>query len=115
MTTRLYTLLENYSDESLEQRYTDKQKGAGYHGIRGGTHTVVYQLENYIGTILIQGTLAEIPGESDWVDIDATLIENEDSSNMTTATSRSFQGNFMWLRAKYQLTNGIIVDLSYNY
>lgn len=115
MTTRLYTLLQDISNESANFQYSDKNKGAGYHGVQGGNHTVVYQLENFIGTITIQGTLMERPGDIDWVDIETTLLTNQDSSSMTTATSRSFQGNFMWIRAKYQLTNGIIVDLSYNY
>jgi 23S rRNA A2030 N6-methylase RlmJ len=115
MTTRLYKILENISDESQDFRFSDKHKGAGYHSVQGGNHTAVYELENFIGSVSIQGTLMERPGELDWVDVSGTLITNTDSSSMTESTSRNFQGNFMWIRAKYQLTNGKIANLSYNY
>jgi hypothetical protein len=115
MTTRLYTILEDITEESQDFQFSDKHKGAGYHSIQGSNHTAVFELDNFIGSIRIQGTLMEKPGEYDWVDIDGTLITNVDSSSMTTATSRNFQGNFMWIRAKYQLTNGKISNLSYNY
>lgn len=115
MTTRLYTILEDISQESLDFKFSDKHKGAGYHGVQGGNHTVIFELENFIGSIGMQATLVERPGDYDWVDIDGGLITNTDSSAMTTSTSKNFQGNFMWIRAKYLLINGRISNLSYNY
>jgi hypothetical protein len=115
MTTRLYQILKEVSAESNDFEFSNKFKGAGYHSVQGGLHTAYYDLRNFIGTIVLQGTLVELPGEYDWVNIAGTDIVNEDSSAMTAATSRIFQGNFVWIRAKYQLTNGEIVDISYNY
>jgi hypothetical protein len=114
MTTRLYTILENITTESVNFQFTEKYKAAGYHSVLGSNHTAIYDLKSFLGVITIQGTLLENPGEYDWVDInDTTIIESNFPT--TTATSKNFQGNFVWIRAKYQLIAGEIQLLSYNY
>jgi hypothetical protein len=115
MTTRLYQILKEVSEESNNFKFSDKFKGAGYHSVQGGLHTAYYDLRNFIGTIVLQGTLVELPGNYDWVDIDGTNVTNADSSEITEIQPILFEGNFVWIRAKYQLTNGEIVDISYNY
>jgi len=113
MSTRNYTLLENVSNESLDYQYSKKSKAAGYHSIAGGAHTAVYSVDNFNGIIILQGTLVEKPGNNDWVDILDTLFDTSDSTNMPDAVN--FNGNFVWVRAKYLLINGTISKIQYNF
>jgi hypothetical protein len=111
-------LVSNISTEAADSTfaYSSKQIAAGYHGQNNGVHTVVYQVDSFIGTIKLQGTLELYPGDSDWVDVaDTTVGLGSDSSAWTAAQSISFSGNFVWLRAAYNIQNGTIVQIRYNY
>jgi hypothetical protein len=113
MSTRNYTLLENASTGSLSYQYSEKGKASGYHSIPEATHTAVYSVDNFNGIISLQGSLAEYPGDTDWVNIDGTEYDSTDST--TTPSAVSFKGNFVWIRAKYLLNNGIIIKIQYNF
>jgi len=118
MSTRFHKLLSNYSTESTEFVYSNKNKGAGYHSSRDATHTFVYLVNDaFIGSITIQGTLAERPGEEDWFDIADSEFTVEDSSinYQNSVPSRVFEGNFVWLRSKTLLTDGTITEIRYNF
>jgi len=111
-------LVSNISAEAEDSSYTysDKKQGAGYYGQNDGLHTVIYQVDSFIGTIKIQGTLDLYPGDNDWVDITDTLVGlGNDSSAWTSTQSKNFTGNFVWIRAAYNLQNGTIVQIRYNY
>jgi len=128
MPTKTTILLENIFTEApagdSSFRVGDKKKGAGYHKNNDGVHTVVYSLNSFIGTIKIQGTLAEYPGEDDWVDVeftdatteiagDSTLYGAADSTDYIN--SKSFVGKFKWIRAVYNVQNGRIVQIRFNH
>jgi hypothetical protein len=113
MSTRNYILLEAASTESLLHQYSDKAKASGYHSISEATHTAVYVVDDFNGTIVLQGTLVEHPGDSDWVTIAGTEYDSTDST--TSPSAVSFRGNFVWIRAKYLLTNGTISKIQYNF
>lgn len=113
MSTRNYILLENQSTESLLDQYSEKGKAAGYHSTVGGLHTVIYQVTDFNGIISLQGTLAEHPGEYDWVDIVDSTYDSTDST--TTPSAVAFYGNFVWIRARYLLNNGVITKIQYNF
>lgn len=117
MSIETKVLLENITAESsgTALSYGDKNKGAGYHKNNNGIHTVFYQLDNFIGSIKIQGTLELYPGPSDWVDIDGTEIEISDSSALTSNEVKNFTGKFVYIRAAYNLQNGTISQIRYNY
>jgi hypothetical protein len=118
MSTRFYKLLSNYSTESTDFAYSDKQKGSGYHSSLNATHTFVYAVDDgFVGSIIIQGTLADRPGEDDWFDIADSEFTAEDSSinYQNNAPSRVFEGNFVWLRSKTLLTDGTITEIRYNF
>lgn len=72
-----------------------KVKGAGYYGKADATHTVQYSVQNFIGEIVVQGSLEVEPTDDDWFDMD--------SLSATSATSltniSTFIGNFVWVRA----------------
>lgn len=118
MSKQSYLLVSQVSTEAADSNYTysDKKQGAGYHRQSNALHTVVYAVDSFIGVIKLQGTLELYPGESDWVDIEDTVIgTNYDSSAWTAAHSINFSGNFVWLRAAYNLQNGTISQIRYNY
>jgi len=107
------TLAENIAIESTAFEFTFKNKGAGYAGRLDTTTTVQYLLDNFSGTVKMQGTLELYPGDNDWVDIDSTVVD-DDSSSADDDYVFSFNGNFVWLRAAYKLTDGTILSIRYN-
>jgi hypothetical protein len=118
MSTKSTILLSNISAEALSAdfSYSEKQKGAGYYGSNNGIHTAIYNVEMFKGTIKLQGTLELYPGDNDWVDIDST--ENGyglDSSAWTNVAPVTFTGNFVWIRAAYNVIDGTIIQIRYNY
>jgi hypothetical protein len=118
MSNELRTLLSNLSTEAVDSSYAygEKQPGAGYNRLGNPLHTVVYDVTDFVGSIKIQGTLEVYPGESDWVDIDGTEVGlGSDSSMWLTTNSINFTGNFVWLRAAYNLQDGTINSIRYNY
>ncbi len=89
---------------------TDKAKGDGYYSQPDGIHTVAYQVLNrgdstddFNGTIKMQGSLATTPTEDDYFDIPNTTFTSDTS---TKIASFNFTGNFVWVRAKVETTNG---------
>ena len=97
--------------------YGSKKKGAGYHKNNDGVHTVAYYVNAFQGTIKVQGTLAEEPGENDWVDViewggDSTYYGQGIDDYIGTQT---FTGKFIWLRAGHNVQDGQIVQVLYNY
>lgn len=118
MSTENRILLSNISTESLNSSFTygDKKQAAGYNRLFNPLHTATYQVDSFIGTIKIQGTLSLYPAEGDWLDIPGTEIGlGDDSSAWTTTNSVNFTGNYVWIRAAYNLQNGSIVAIRYNY
>ena len=118
MSTESRVLISNISAEAADSTYTygEKRKGAGYNRRSDGLHTVIYEVTDFIGSIKIQGTLEMFPAESDWVDIVGTEIGlGDDSTVWTTTNTSNFTGNFVWLRAAYNVQNGTITEIRYNY
>jgi len=117
------TLLENISAVTTTAQYSDKKKGAGYHLNNDGVHTVSMIVNAFLGDITIQGTLSQYPSDNDddWVDVltfagDSTLYNqpnNDDSIDYDL--SDTFTGKFIWIRAKYEVENGTIREIRYNY
>jgi len=109
--TILYS--SSYTDSATLQ--SDKVKGDGYYGMSDGLHTIMIDLNGFIGTIKIQGSLAQEPTETDWfmieldrgaVSLDTTgkasaLVETSltYTSAETSIKSYNATGNFVWIRA----------------
>jgi len=115
-------LLENITAEAVNTDYSygEKQPGAGFYRLDNPLHTAVYTFNSCNGIVKIQGTLAMYPSDDDWFDIDNTtvggdssVIGEEDVENVSF--SRNFTGNFVWIRAAYNLQDGTIVSIRYNY
>lgn len=111
-----YILLQNITLESQDSSYdySNKNKGSGYYKNNDGLHTVVYAVDSFVGTIKLQGTLELYPAESDWTDIAGTELGG-DSSVFSASQNRTFVGKFLWIRAAYNIQNGTIVEIRYNF
>jgi hypothetical protein len=117
MSTETIVLLPSTSTEAVGTAfsYSTKQKGAGYNKHNDGVHTAVFQFDNFVGTVKIQGTLELYPVETDWFDIVGTTITVDDSTTLTSNESRTFVGQFVYIRAAYSIEQGIITEIRYNY
>lgn len=112
-------LAQNIIAESVDSSwaYSDKKKGAGYHKTGNTVHTYLYETIDFIGTIKLQATLELYPGDNDWVDVEGTLKEGQNDSTVfqSGAATGTFSGNFIWIRAAYNLQNGTITSLRFNH
>lgn len=118
MSNETQVLLSNITVESTDSSFTysDKKPGAGYHRYADPLHTAVYSSNSFVGTIKLQGTLAMDPSDADWFDIEGTALgAGFDSTLWTTSKSVNFVGNFVWIRAAYNLQNGTITSIQYNF
>jgi hypothetical protein len=111
------TLVSNITTAVADSTYSYgvKKKGAGYHISGDGVHTVIYDLDSFVGSIKIQATLAQYPGDNDWVDVVDTIITGDSSMFLDNTYTRTFTGKFIWVRAAYNLQNGTINEIRYNY
>jgi hypothetical protein len=118
MSTENYVLLADVSAESMDFVYGAKSKAAGYFNSNDSLHTLIATLDLFVGEIKIQGTLELYPSDIDWVDIvfdSENPITFADSSAITATQTRTFRGNFIWLRAAYRINNGSITQIRYNF
>jgi hypothetical protein len=106
-------ILENQSTP-VSQAVTEKFKGSGYYRKAAGMQTFQYTLDEFKGSIRVQGTLELYPGEESWIDLQDSAIESVDSTTFSGAFIRNIQGNWLWLRLQYTLDEGIITQVRYN-
>jgi hypothetical protein len=117
MSTEILTLLSSTNTESADSSFTygTKCKGAGYQKGGDGVHTAVYVFNNFAGTVKIQATLELYPGDTDWFDVTGTEIGGDSTVIAASSQSRTFVGKFVWIRAAYNIQNGTITEIRYNY
>jgi hypothetical protein len=104
--------------------YSNAIYGPGYYGYTGLT-TVAYFTAPFNGNVMLafvgdmnlQGTLASNPTNSDWADIEGTLVGNTDPNNPTPiATSINALGNFAYIRIKVSnFSAGSIIKVQASY
>ena len=121
MAEKNYILVENESIESSDLStfvFSEKQQGSGYNKKTGGLHTAQFELDQFKGSIKLQGTLDLYPGDLSWSDISYTSgsdLTALDSTALTTNETRNFLGNWVWIRAGYVLEQGTIVKIRYTF
>lgn len=88
-------------DSTTETVTGEKYKGDGYYSRADGFHTVQYSVNGFIGSIVMQATLATSPTTSDWFTLSATehSSTSTDSNNATGTFIKNFTGNYVWVRA----------------
>lgn len=116
MTTESTILIKNIDQTTPSglSLFTEKVKGVGYYRKHSSIQTFQFDLEQFKGSISIQGTLELYPGESDWVDLkfqDGIEISLDDSSISSGSFIRHIQGNWVWIRAVYSITEGSILQV----
>ena len=112
----------------------DKLKGDGFYGRADGFHTVSWSLNNFTGSVSVQGSLAVDPQDGDWVDIPFEIVSGDFSvtttgrvtiqgnitkreyTNDTVIESYNFKGNFVWVRARiFDWTAGTVNSVLLNH
>lgn len=88
-------------DSSVETITGDKYKGDGYYGRSDGFHSVQYNLTGFIGTIVMQATLAVTPTDEDWFTLTGTQHVSADAEGINSSGGfiYNFTGNYVWVRA----------------
>lgn len=101
-------------DSTAETVTGDKFKGDGYYGRSDGLHTVQYNVSGVSGTIKMQGTLATNPVDADYFDIAGTTYDST-TAGKDGAFAYNFTGNFVWVRALINYTDGTISSIMLNH
>jgi hypothetical protein len=111
---------------------SDPIKGDGYFGGSDGFHTVQININEFVGKIEMQGSLASSPQSTDWfvielgtnnMSVDTTgLIRKENISSVeyrtatTNINSYNFTGNYVWIRARVSdWTEGTVNNIRINH
>lgn len=116
-------LLQNIDSTSSSAQYSEKKIGGGYYKNGDGVHTLYTVVNAFLGSITIQGTLEQYPSDddTDWVEVntfagDSTYYNQPNNTDAVDYdVSNTFTGKFVWIRAKYELQNGAIREVRYNY
>lgn len=106
----LLTINAHPGDSIVETVTGEKHKGDGYYGRSDGLHTVQYTYTEFTGVIDIQASLAVDPTDSDWFTVISKTISQESKSEIT-----SFTGNYVWIRARVEYTDGTINSVVLNH
>ena len=96
-------------DSSTESVTGEKYKGDGYYGRSDGLHTVQYTYTGLTGTVTIQATLAVDPADDDWFDVHSYTAAAETASKIA-----NFTGNYVWVRASLEYTDGTVDSIILN-
>ena len=121
MSKESIVLLSTVTDDSQPTtwQYSEKSKGAGYQTSSDGIHTAVFEFNNFKGSVKIQATLELYPSDSDWFDViydsSDVVLTAVDSTPITNNATCTFTGKFVFIRAAYQLEEGTITEIRYNY
>lgn len=121
MNRETIVILSNQSDDSQPStwQYSQKVIGAGYYKNSLGLHTVVFEFDNFVGAVKIQATLASIPSDNDWFDViydsSDTVLTALDSTPLVNNAACTFTGKFVYIRAAFQLQQGTLKEIRYNY
>lgn len=108
-----YTLLTHQN----ELNYTGEQiRADAFYGNTDGLHTVSVKLDNFVGRLFIEGTLASEPTESDWFPFyltsGTTYKQYPFNSSVPTGVvgdsgtdGFTFRANVMYIRARVDRTH----------
>jgi len=77
--------------------YSNAVPAANYYAGNGSIQTVLYNLTGFVGTIVIEATLNDLPDEAKWFDISQRGDNSTADFGITTST---VTGNFSWVRAR---------------
>ena len=101
---------------------SEKLKGAGYHNINTGIQTFEFNFTNWNGALIVQGTLALDPQDSDWFTLNlvnpldtSPVVFDSDSTDYDSTIYANCTGNFVWIRSLITTDSGTVNYIRYNY
>jgi hypothetical protein len=102
----------NY-DGSSQDWLSNAVPAANYYGGQGSLQTIIYRLQDFVGTIRIEATLNDSQESAPWFEV-ATY---GDGSTVETGTIPvNITGNFTWLRAEItNFSSGTIQSITASY
>jgi len=106
----ILSIQQHPGDSSVETVTGEKYKGDGYYGRSDGLHTVQYSYDSFTGSINIQATLALTPTNEDWFTVHTDTIPSATDSNIV-----NFTGNYIWIRAYIEYTDGTLNSITLNH
>lgn len=95
-----------------------EHKGDGYYSRADGFHTVQYSVVGFVGTIVVQATLATSPGASDWFTVPTSTHTSTATNSAESDGSfiKNFTGNYVWVRAYViNWTTGSVTSILLNH
>lgn len=112
--------------------YSDRINAAGYYSLGSVQHTISYTIEgSFRGTITIQYSNFPNPQDTDWTDIPETQkyyygLETTGSAGISGGFSGAishptqtdlfnFVGNYAYLRARLDISQGTVNTVRYNF
>lgn len=99
-------------DSSIQTVTGDKYKGDGYYSRSDGFHTVQYTLDDFLGDVSFEATLAVSPTSSDWFTVHTASFTN----GTTDSKIAHFTGNYVWVRAVIgNWTQGTVQNIKINH
>ena len=102
-------------DSSTQTVTGTAYKGDGYYSRTDGLHTVQYTVTGFNGTIEIQATLATSPVSTDWFSIVTHTSTDSEGANATGSFLSNFTGNYVWVRAVVEYTDGSVNSITLNH
>lgn len=102
-------------DSTTETVEGNAFKGDGYYSRADGFHTVQITVNGFIGTVTIQATLATNPSANDWFGIVTHTSADDSSANNTGSFLYNFTGNYVWVRATVEYTDGTVNSIKLNH
>lgn len=86
-----------------------------YYGFSDGLHTVSITLDDFTGSIALEGTLATTPTANDWFRISLNGINAIPFTTSSGTTAYTFTGNYVYVRALiFNATNGLVNSILLN-
>lgn len=105
---------QTHPGDSTTQTVTGNDfKGDGFYSRADGLHTIQMNLTELVGTVKIQATLATTPSATDWFDVVTHTATS--SSNRTGSYLYNVTGNYVWMRAVLEYTDGTVNSIQLNH
>jgi hypothetical protein len=97
---------------------SNKIEGDGYFGSSDGFHTAMITASStFVGTATIQASLATVPTDNDWFNINGATVSYSEMNlrNNQTVDCINFTGNFVWLRGIVRIKAGTVDSILVNH
>lgn len=95
--TTVYGTPSGNYDGSSQDWASDPQEAANYYRGRGSLQTVIINVANFVGKIVIEATLDSVAETAVWFE---TYTYSDGITPITDIHPVNIQGNFVWLRAQ---------------